>query len=577
MIEVDGRLAEIRPSPKAVKGIGRFATQRAVHISEKKERLIMKNHADLVFINGSVITVDEYDRVCEAVAVAGNRILHVGGSREVETLAGPGTKVVDLKGRSLLPGFVDAHCHPGLHGAVTLQIRCDRKSIRSIQDIKLEIRKRASCTIAGEWILGWGYNETKLIERRHPTRWDFDEVAPEHKVFITRTCGHIAVANSRVLAEFGIGRETPDPDGGRIERDSRGEPTGVLFEQAKNSIRMQIQPSYPDLEKAMVVMNRDFLRLGITSAHDASGVNPDEIRLFQKGVTQGWLQVRIYFSVRVSGPTMELGEHYLRSGLVTGFGNERLRLGPYKLMIDGSGSGRSAAMREPYPDDPTNYGISYVKQKELDESILRAHKTGYQVSIHAIGDRAIEMALLGFKRALNQYPRKDHRHRIEHCGFLDGPMIDEMLHLGIVPDLGLPFLYELGDNYIDVFGQERLACVYPLHSLLEKGIRTPLSSDTPVIDPNPMHGIYFALTRKTKSGKTVAPHESVSLMQAIRAYTAFGAYASFEENNRGSIEVGKLADLVVLSGNILETPPEDMLGISVDQTIVDGAVVYEKE
>ncbi|MBW2148560.1 MAG: amidohydrolase [Deltaproteobacteria bacterium] len=537
----------------------------------------MKNYADVVFVNGSVITVDDSDRVCEAVAIAGNRIVRVGESHEVNALAGPETRVVDLKGRSLLPGFVDAHCHPGYHGAVKLQIRCGHQDVQSIEDIKREIKKRASTTPRGEWILGRGYDHNKLKEKRHPTRWDFDEAAPDHKVFITRACGHMSVANSMTLAEFGIGRETPDPHGGKIDRDSRGEPTGLLFEHAQIPIRMRTQPSYEDLEKGMKMMNYDFLSRGITSAHDASGRNPGEIRLFQKGVSEGWIQVRLYFMVRTSGTTITLGEQYLSSGLVTGFGNEKLRLGAYKLQMDGAGSGGSAAMREPYPDDPTNYGILHMTQEELDELVMRGHKTGYQVGVHALGDRAVEMTLQSFEKALRLHPRENHRHRIEHCGLLDGPIMDKIRDLGAVPALGLPFLYEMGDSYISSFGVERLSCAYPLRSLMDRGIISPLSSDTPVIDPNPMHGIYFAVTRKTPSGQIIAPNEAVSVMQAIRAYTVFGAYASFEEGIKGSIEVGKLADLVVLSRNILETPAEEILGINVDLTMVDGTMVYEKE
>jgi predicted amidohydrolase YtcJ len=339
---------------------------------------------------------------------------------------------------------------------------------------------------------------------------------------------------------------------------------------------MQTLPSASDLEKGMKLMNRDFLRLGITSAHDASGLNPEEIRTFQKGVTEGWIQVRLYLMFRSSKPSSQLGEIYLQSGLLTGFGNDKLRLGPYKLMLDGAGSGGTAAMREPYPDHPADYGILYMNQDELDRKVLNAHKAGYQIAIHAIGDQAVEMVLSSFEKALGQYPRADHRHRIEHCGFLNDSLIDKIHKLDVIPVLGLPFLYELGDTYIDIYGQDRLSSIYPLRSLLERGITTSLSSDAPVINPNPMHGIYAAIAHKTQSGKVIAPDEKVSLLQALRAYTLSGAYASFEENIKGSIEIGKLADLIVLSRNILECPPEDILNISVDLTMVNGVVVYQQ-
>lgn len=536
----------------------------------------MINHAKVIFANGSVITVDKNDRVCEAVAVDGNHIVGVGSSQEMKAFAGPETLIVDLKGRSLLPGFVDAHCHAGIYGTIKFQIPCGSKDVSSIEDIKRVVALRAASISPGGWILGRGYNHLALKQRRHPTRWDLDEVAPDHKVFLTRTCGHIAVANSRVLEEFQIDRHTPDPEGGRIERDSQGEPTGVLYEQAMLRIRMQTLPSDSDLEKGMKLMNRDFLSLGITSAHDASGLNPEEIRTFQKGVAEGWIKVRLYLMFRSSEPSSQLGEIYLQSGILTGLGNEKLRLGPYKLMLDGAGSGGSAAMREPYPTHPVDYGILYMNQEELDRKVLKAHKAGYQIAIHAIGDQAVEMVLSSFEKALEQHPRENHRHRIEHCGFLDDSLIDKILKLDVIPVLGLPFLYELGDTYIDVYGQDRLRTIYPIRSLLEQGITTALSSDTPVINPNPMHGIYAAIAHKTQSGKVIAPEENVSLLQAIRAYTLSGAYASFEENIKGSIEIGKLADLIVLSQDILECSQEDILNTSVDLTMVNGVVVYQQ-
>ena len=537
----------------------------------------MNQKAYVVFLNGSVVTVDQTDRVCQAVAVKGNRILKVGASDQVEMLVGDATTVIDLAGRSLLPGFVDAHCHPGVYGASQLQVRCGPENVKSIQDIQREIRKRAAVVPPGEWIIGRGYIDTELEEKRHPTRRDLDAAAPEHKVFINRTCGHIAVVNSRVLEAFDICSGTPDPEGGKIDRDDRGDPTGVLYEQAQARIKVQIYPSYTDLKAGLAITNRDFLRFGITSATEASGQSADEARLYQEGADEGWFKVRMYLLVRHNPPHVQLGNAFLKTGMITGFGNERVRLGAWKTILDGAGGGASAAMREPYLKDLQNYGILYFSQKELDEMVITAHLAGYQVAVHAIGDRAVEMTLNSYEKALKTFPRKNHRHRIEHAGFLDETALDRIQQLGIVPILGLPFLYELGDNYLEVFDNDpRLDTAYPLGSLLRRKIPAALSSDTPVIGPNPMHGIYFAVAHRSKSGQSIAADEAVDLMQAIRAYTANGAYASFEEHLKGSIEAGKLADLIVLSENILETAPEDLLGIKVDMTMVDGDMVYEK-
>lgn len=548
-----------------------------MHPEVGRKEKALKRAADLVFLNGSVITVDSRDRICQGVAVGENRILAVGTTKEIKALAGPETKIIDLKNRSLVPGFIDAHCHAGDYGPTKLNIVIRPGMIRSIGELKQEIRKRAATTPKGGWILGRGYDNTKFEERRHPTRWDFDQAAPEHKVFILRTCGHLGVLNSLALSEFGIQKGIPDPHGGKIERDDRGEPTGLLYEQALVPVRMRTQPSYEEFLRGLPLMNEDFLRYGITSATDASGRNSDQIQAFQKGASEGLFRVRIYFQVRTSGATIRVGEHFLQSGLITGFGNEKLRLGSYKLLLDGAGGAGSAAMREAYPSKPSDFGILHQSQEELDELVLNGHKAGYQVGVHAIGDRAVEMVLKSYAKAMKTFPRKDCRHRIEHCGFLDGSLMEQMKEMGVLAILGLPFLFELGDSYITVFGQERLQCVYPLGSLMKRGIIAPLSSDAPVIDPNPMHGIYFAVTRKTPTGQTIAPQEAVTVLQAIRAYTMSGAYATFEENIKGSLEPGKLADLVVLSDDILKVAPEKILGFKVDLTMVDGKVVYQRK
>lgn len=536
----------------------------------------MGHKADCIFINGVVITVDPLSRVCQAVAVRGNRILAVGANDQIKALANQGTAVIDLKGRSLLPGFVEAHCHPGLYAASKLQVRCTADKVRSIEQIKEAIAEKAAATPPGAWIVATGYNETELEEKRHPNRWDLDQAAPQHKVLLVRACYHIAAVNSLVLQDFGIDRDTADPEGGEILRDAAGEPTGVLFEQAKNPMRVASEPNHDDLLRGLRMLGSDYLSLGFTSLQDASGVKADEIQAYQDLIAEGWPGPRICFAVRYCPPDINLADDFLASGLRTGFGNQWLKLGPFKIVLDGSGSGATAAMREPYPDSPAHFGITYFSQHELNQVVCRAHRHGYQIAIHAIGDQAVEMAINAYAAALRDFPRQNHRHRIEHCGFVDEAMLAEIRDLGVVPVMGTSFMYAFGDNYMEVFDQKRLAHVYPMASLAKHGVLAALSSDAPVMDPNPMYGIYAAISRRSKAGNLVGSSEAIGLMDAIRAYTYAGAYASFDEDLKGSIEVGKLADLVVLSENVLETATERIPEIKADLTMVDGKVVFER-
>ena len=476
-----------------------------------------------------------------------------------------------------MPGIIDAHCHAGIYGTAKKQVTCSGPEVNSIQDIQGKIQQRAKDTPLDQWILGRGYREFELVEKRHPNRWDLDKVAPDHKVFLMRTCGHVAVVNSRVLKEFGIGKDTPDPDGGRFERDVNGEPNGILSEQASIMIRMQARPSEGDIAAGLQIMNRDFLELGITGIHDASGLYPEEIRQYQKAIFEDTLKLRVYLMFRSSGGENRLGESLLDSGLITGFGNKRMKVGPYKMMLDGAGSSGTAAMFEPPPGKPNDTGILYFDQKELNMRLLKAHKAGYQIAVHAIGDRALEMVTDGFENALKCIPSENHRHRIEHFGFPSERVLAKVKELGIIPILGLPFLYELGDIYAENYGPDLMQRAYPLKKLMEMGVPAAMSSDAPVISPDPLHGIYFAMNRKTKSGQLIAPEEKTGLLQVLRAYTVNSAYASFEEKEKGSLEIGKLADMIVMSENIQETPIEELLRLRIDMTILDGDIVRKRK
>jgi len=529
--------------------------------------------ADYVFVNGEVVTINPDDEVAEAVAVEEEKVLAVGTAEEILSLRGPQTRVVDLKGNSLLPGFIDSHLHMLLYGTNRLGVDC-KNGVGSVGEIVDRLAEQASATPEGEWVRGWGYNDQKLAEGRHPTREDLDRVSTDHPIIAGRTCGHISAINSKALKLLGITRETPDPEGGKIERDGAGEPNGVLKETAHMSAFQESRYSPEQMVEAMGIANDDFVRLGITSVHDAGGYGPEQMRAMYRAVAGGSVKVRVYAMVCSLSRSEEFVEKMVAAGLVTGVGDERFAIGPAKIFTDGSSSGPTCATREPYTSDPDDSGILYYSQEEIDGILGLAHEAGFQITAHAIGDRAVEMVTNCIGKALREHPREDHRHRVEHAGMVPPDLMDRMQSLGIVPIPNPAFFYEFGEGYEKNYG-ERVEHMFPLADYAERGIVAASGSDAPVTVPDPMRGIYCAVTRRTGSGQAVGLSQRTTLAHAIRSFTLNGAYASFEEDRKGSIEPGKLADLLVLDGSILQTPPEDLLTMRPILTMIGGEVVFE--
>lgn len=529
--------------------------------------------ADLIFLGGRVHTVNATNAIVPALAVADGKIAAVGSDGEITALEGPRTRVVELKGRALLPGFIDAHCHLVGVGMLMTSIDCKAPGRQSIRALQAAVRERAASQPPGTWIRGRGYDHSRLAEKRHPNRLDWDAVAPEHPVIFTRTCGHIASVNSQALAAAGITDATPDPAGGKYDRDG-GRNLGVAYETAQTPLIVAAMPSRDELRAAIVRADEAYIAAGCTSVHDAGGLVGPAFVPAQELHAAGKLRVRIYAFATVNSrqhPLMGL----LGTGVHTGLGDARLRLGAFKVMTDGSSSGPTAATREPYTSNCHDCGILYWNQDDLDDLIGQAHRQGFQCTVHAVGDRAIDQTLTAMARAQREAPRTGLRHRIEHCGICPPDLRARVVGQGIVPAMQPAFFWEFGDGYIVNYGPHRADTMFPAKSLLAAGVRVAGSSDAPVTHWAPLFGIEQALTRATSDGQVCGADERVDLTSAIRMHTLNGAYAEFAEGWKGSLEVGKVADLVVLAEDLARVPVTELRQVPVAMTVVGGEVVRE--
>ncbi|MFJ7754602.1 amidohydrolase [Peribacillus muralis] len=532
--------------------------------------------ADMVFRNGEVITVDRENSVVEALAVKGNLISAVGTNQEMEAFIGEETKVIDLRGKSLLPGFIDSHIHLILYGVNQLAVSCKAEHIESVADLLEDLKKQTLTVAKGEWIRAWGYNETAVKEKRYPTMAELDAISVDHPIMITRTCSHISVVNRKALQLAGIGEDTVNPAGGIIEKDEAGRITGKLIETAHMLMTDMAGYTEKELLEAVKIASEHFIAAGITSIHEAGAHGPDSFRIMQQAVKQNDIRLRIYAMVGSLNQSHEFVKKMVAAGVVTGTGDDRFKIGPAKLFTDGSSTGPTIATREPYSSDPDNFGILYYTEDEMYRVLGEAHDKGYQITVHAQGDKAIEMYINCVERALKQSSRKDHRHRIEHAGISTPDLQQRMKQLGIIPIPNPPFPFEFGDIYIEHYG-ERVNHMYAARDYIDNGILAAAGSDAPVTDHNPLLGIHVAVNRRSRSGANIGTVQSIGVMEAIRLYTWNGAFASFDEAIKGSIEVGKLADLIILNDSILKAKLNEIKDLKVETTILNGEILYHSE
>lgn len=527
----------------------------------------------LLIHGGPIMTMDRAMPAAEAVGIVNGRVLAVGTLTDVRSELGATFDEIDLEGRTAVPGFYDAHAHVMGVGQAASQIDLTPDAVGSIAQIAQEVRERVATTPPGTWILGRGYDQEMLAEGRIPTRHDLDAVSPDHPVVLRRMCYHIVSANSRALELAGIDRNTPDPDDGAIDRDEHGDPTGVLRESAANAIWGAMRdPSEDDIVETLRIGGRIFREHGVTSVAEAGIRRKEELRAYQRLHGTGELALRTWLMMMIDDTLDEL----ISLGIMTGFGDEWMRIGNAKLYTDGSIGGRTARMSRPYVGEPDNYGILMYSPEEITAKLIRAHKAGFQLGNHAIGDAAISLLLDAYEQAQREHPVPDPRFRIEHCSIITGPMQDRIRDVGAVPIPGTTFLYDMRPVYLANLGEERVRYAYAMKTFAERGIVAAASTDAPISGVNPMVGIGMMVSRTDRLGDEIYPEERVDLEEAIRAYTWNGAYASFSEHEKGSLEPGKLGDVTVLETDLATVDPLDLRNVRCDMTIAGGEIVYDR-
>jgi predicted amidohydrolase YtcJ len=529
-------------------------------------------------VNANVLTMDPARPRASAVVVAGGRITALD-----EVPAGT-AHVVDLRGATVLPGFHDAHNHMTGFGMSLGEVDLRSDAAGTLDELYAAIARRAETTAPGEWVVGSGYDQNKL--GGHPHRDALDRAAPGRRVWLRHTSGHMCVVNGVVLADLGVDAAATEIPGGRVATEDGGRPTGLLEERAQLLVGSLVYP-YPlaELADAIARAAAEYLKEGVTSCTEAGigggwvAHSPAELAAYQLARDQGRLGVRV--ELMTAGEVLHpLGAHAgddrplgLDLGITSGFGDEWLRLGATKIFADGSLVGRTAAMNDPYAGSD-QAGYLQADAADLQALIIAAHRSGWQVATHAIGDRAIDVVLDAYEQALERYPRRDPRHRIEHFAVVGPKQLARAAALGVIAVPQGRFASELGDGMLAAVGRDRHAWLYRLRSLLEAGMVLPGSSDRPVVAGAPLLGIHDMVNRQTSSGAPFNPDEAITARQALRAWTWGSAYASRQEHVKGSITPGMLADLVVLSEDPTAVAPERIAGLEVLATIVGGEIRY---
>ncbi|WP_425350151.1 amidohydrolase [Brucella oryzae] len=534
--------------------------------------------ADTIVYNGTIWCGYEEGTV-EALAIWQGKVLATGTKGQIWSLKGDNTRLIDLKGRFATPGLNDSHLHLISVGLTLKWIDATPQAAPTLQSLLDAIREQAASAPPGAWIRARGYDQTKLDVGRHPHKSELDAVAPNNPVMVVRACGHVSIFNSKAFELAGIDENSPVPEGGLIEQKN-GTLTGMVAENAQGAVRKAIpKATTEDMIEAIEAAGNLLLSYGITSVMDAAVgqvAGFDEIRAYNLAKLDKRLPVRTWL-VLLGDPGPSIVEECYKAGLVSGVGDDMLTIGAVKIFLDGSAGGRTAWMNKPYLGDDNNIGVQILPDAELEALVLDTHKKGYQLACHAIGDAAIGQLITAYEKALAVYPDPDRRHRIEHCGFSTPEQHDRMKKAGIYPCPQQVFIYDFGDAYISVLGEERAISSYPLKTWKDLGFKPATGSDSPVCHPNPYPNIYSMLTRETGKGTVMDARECVTIEEALQVYTEFGAFSQKLENVKGKLVPGQVADIAVFSRNMLTAKPEEILNDThCVLTMRDGEVVFER-
>lgn len=541
---------------------------------------------DTLLINGIIVSLADEDAPAtpDAIAISGDRISAIGNTSDLSKLSGPNTAIIDLKGRTVLPGFIDAHGHFPSSGLIEKHF-VDLNSppigtVKTIGEMVALLAAKAAVTPKGEWIQGRGYDDTLVSEMRHPTRWDLDRASTEHPIYIGHISGHLSVANSLALDMAGITRDTPQPFGGKIRKAAdTGEPTGVLEEPPAMGQVGKLLPEFSqnDMVEAVELAANGYAAVGVTTAQQGA-TGPNGAEIFVEAYRQGKLPIRVHV-----WPVLQAMVGLINAGgaLEAPDADGMVTLRSIKGFADGSIQGYTGYLSQPYHshnhNDPRYRGYPRMDREALAAQIATVHNAGHQIAVHGNGDAAIDDVLYAFEKALEAHPRPDPRHIVIHAQMAREDQLDRMMALGIIPSFFNLHTYYWGDRHWDIFmGPDRAARMSPAASAVARDMPYTLHADTPVVPMEPLRIVWSAVNRLSSGGKLIGGAQRISVVDALKGITSHAAYQAFEEKDKGTVEVGKLADLVVLDRNPLTAPLLELADIKVMRTMVGGRTVFER-